>query len=113
MINEVFKLTHRVNDLDTRARENNAKVEGPDDGHFIVRRAHVEIQTTQNEARIAHDELTTARNIFNKKIEQITAEHAVALDQSKAVINSLKSVNLLLIMRRLIVMSLSMLFRTK
>ena len=37
-----------------------------------------------------------ARSIFNKKIEQITAEHAVALDQSKTVISSIKSeVNLL------------------
>ena len=62
----------------------------------MVKRAHAEIQTAQNEARIAHEELNTARRIFNKKIEQTTAEHAVALDQSKTVINSLKSeVNLL------------------
>ena len=94
--NEVLQLTDRVNELETRVRENNAKVEGPDDGHFIVKRAHVEIQSARNEARIAHEELTTARSIFNKKIEQVTAEHAVALDQSKAASNSLKSeVNLL------------------
>ena len=94
--NEVLQLIDRVNELETRIRDNNAKVEGPDGGHFVVTRAHAEIQTAQNEARIAHEEPNTARSIFNKKIEQITAEHAVALDQSKTVINSLKSeVNLL------------------
>ena len=92
---EVPQLTDRVNELETRVRENNAKVEGPDDEHFVVKRTHVEIQTARNEARIAHEEPTTARSIFKKKIEQITAEHAVALDQNKVVITSLKSVNLL------------------
>ena len=89
--NEVLQLTDRVNELEIRIRDNNNRVEGPRDGHFIVKRAHTEIQTAQNEARIANEELSTARSIFDKKIEQITAEHAVALDQSKTVINSLKS----------------------
>ena len=94
--NEVFQLTDRVHGLETRIRDNNTKVEGPDDGHFIVKRAHAEIQTAQNQARIAHEELNTARSIFNKKIDQSTAEHAVALDQSKTVMNSSKSeVNLI------------------
>ena len=94
--NEVLQLTERVNESETRLRDNNTKVEGPGDGHFIVKRAHAEIQSAQNGARIAHEELSTARRIFNKKIEQITAERSVALDQSKTVINSLKSeVNLL------------------
>ena len=56
---EVLQLTGRANELEACVRENNTKVEGPDDGHFIVRRAHAEIQTAQNEARIAHEELTT------------------------------------------------------
>ena len=94
--NEVLQLIGGVNELETRVRDNNTRVEGPDDGHFIVKRAHVEIQTAQNEARIVHEELDTARSISNEKIEQITAERAVALDQSKTVMNSLKSeVNLL------------------
>ena len=77
--------------MEIRLKDNNTKVEGPDDGHLIVKRAHFEIQPAQNEARIAHEELSTARRIFNKKGEQITAEHSVALDQSRTVINSLKS----------------------
>ena len=89
--NEVLQLTDRVNELEIRYRDTNTKVEGPDDGHFIVKSAHAEVQSAQYEARIAHEELSTARRVFNKKIEQITAEHSVALDQSKTVINSLES----------------------
>ena len=71
--------------MEVRLRDNNTNAEGPND-----------IQSAQNEARIAHEVLSTARRIFNKKIEQITAEHPIAIDQGKIVINSLKSeVNLL------------------
>ena len=77
--------------METRLRENNAKVESPVNGHLIIKRAHAEIQFAQNEARIVHEELSTARRVFNQKIEQITTEHSVALDQRKTVINPLKS----------------------
>ena len=73
--NAIIQLTGRVNDLENRMREYNAKVEGPGDGHFIVKRAHVEIQSAQNETRIAREELATERSVFLKKIEQLTAEH--------------------------------------
>ena len=59
--NEVIQLTDRVNDLENRVRENNAKVEGPDDGHFIVKRAHVEIQSARHEIRVAREELAAER----------------------------------------------------
>ena len=55
--NEVLQLTDRVNELEIRIRDNNIRVEGPDDGHFIVKKAHAEVQTAQNEARIAHEDL--------------------------------------------------------
>ena len=87
----MVRLTEQVNQLEIRLKDNNPKVEGPDDGHFIVKRAHKEVQSAKDEARIANEELGTARRIFNQKVEQITAEHTVALDQGKTVINSLKS----------------------
>ena len=59
--NEVIQLTDRVNDLENRVRGNNAKVEGPDDGHFIVKRAHLEIQFAQNETPVAREELAVER----------------------------------------------------
>ena len=89
--NELLRFADQVSQLEIRPRDNNTKVEGPDDGHFIVKRAHAEVQSAQNEARVAHEELCMVWKIFNQKVEQITAEHTIALDQSKAVINSLKS----------------------
>ena len=89
--NEMVRLAEKVNQLEIKLKDNNPKVEGPDDGHFIVKRAHAEIQSAQNEARIANEELGTARRIFNQKVEQITAENTVTLDHNRTVINSLKS----------------------
>ena len=77
--------------METQLRDNDIKVGGPDDGRIIVRKAHAEVQSAQKEARVAHEELCTAREVFNQKVEQITSEHTIALDQSKTVINSLKS----------------------
>ena len=64
--NEVLQLTGRANELEIRIRDNNTRAEGPDDGKLIAKRAHAEIQTVQYEARIAHEELSTARRVFNK-----------------------------------------------
>ena len=71
--NELLRLAGQVSELGIRLWDNNTKVEGPDDGRFIVKRAHAEIQSAHNEARVAHEELCMVRKIFNQKVERITA----------------------------------------
>ena len=81
----------QVGELDARLQAYDAKVVGPDGGHAIVRRAATEVRSAQNERNVAQEELLSARRVFNQKIEQIAAEHKIALDQSKSVASSLKS----------------------